>query len=650
MGEDSRPLPYWVENGRRVLFITYKGDCRYVHVDGRDLLFTTRTITDALYCVLPGDILQFLPGKYWPPILYDEDSCDPPACRPVKLYELCGQPDVPITIRGLGAATLLDGGLGGVPHDSMLPEMKHFAFFKLQDCAWIEFENFHVESCWPSFLYIQDSSYITVRGITAKDSRYLAYARGEGSHHILIENNHWRQDPTGSMWRDILWLDSKRKRYFYYNGGIFGSLSIPGSVVVRGNRICDAFNGLRMKADKKPAYPQNHNVEIYDNHMLRTRDNPVEPERAATNWWVHHNRIHNAHAWFSLDEVGGGFWYYFANTGWITDKPGTPLDPNRGGKVYKYDDGGSMPSKPVFFFNNSWWLCNSMIKEGATTYLKHRNNAVLFRDCLTDPVPQDGRAMCPLPEAVRHPFPDGCGGEDRFVGNGFMPDGWKPEVSFDFDLCNLPWPPRITANAQERNGVMDPGAAYEFPEQGDLRLAGGPPPGCEVMLEPGRDWPGEDRWSSGPGTPMGAYDASGELVEGPYFQFYAPDGEEDYVEMPRLVRLTQKDGVLTLVFSTPLEQRGTLRLRVVAGKGQDKVKAWVDASVAGSALAAVLPAEMAWLAVTRVRIPDTLKGANGQYATLWSSVFGGLRFYLAGRVPAPRPPAPVCFCDCGREE
>ena len=63
-----------------------------------------------------------------------------------------------------------------------------------------------------------------MRNVRVFDGRYVVFARGERSHHILIENNHWRQDPTGSMWRDILWLDSKRKRYFYYNGGIFGSL------------------------------------------------------------------------------------------------------------------------------------------------------------------------------------------------------------------------------------------------------------------------------------------------------------------------------------------------------------------------------------------------------------------------------------------
>ncbi|WP_243439699.1 right-handed parallel beta-helix repeat-containing protein [Fundidesulfovibrio soli] len=677
MRDDSAPLPYWTERGRRVLFVTYKGDCRYVRLDGRELLFTTHTLADVFACVRPGDILQLLPGKYWPPILYDEDSGAPPSCRPVKIADIHGSPDMPVTIRGLGAATALNGGLGGVPHDSMLPEMKHFAFFKLADCSWIEFENLAVESCWPTFLYMEDSSYVSVRRVRATDSRYLVYARGQGCHHILLEENHWRQDPTGAMWRDQLWLDSKRKRYFYCNGGLFGSVGVAGSVVLRGNTICDAFNGMRMKTEKKKETVQNCNVEIYSNTLLRIRDNPVEPERGATNWWVHHNRIHNAHAWFSLDEVTGGFWYFFANTGWITDKPGTPLDPNRGGKVYKYDATGLMPDGCVLACNNSYKLCNSLVKGGATTHLTHRNNAVLFRDEPPEGSPVSDRADCPLPEAVRRPFADGCRGEakegdDRFVGDGFMPDGWVEGVSFDCDLTNLPWPPKITDNAQERSGVVDPDASFVDAPSGDLRLVGGPRPGCRVVLKAVEDWPGETDWDSGENTPIGAYDVAGRLVAGPPFVFLRPkSADEGYVEMPRLVRLEafgrgQLDagGIaaeLRLTFSTPLAEGGPVRARVVSG-GQE---AWVECARDGRVLRGALPnglgverepgeTEDAWagvygLKLDAVLLPDDLKGANGEYVTLWSSVFAGLGFYATGETPRVKPPEVVCFCNCGEE-
>jgi len=623
MTEDSTPLPYWVENGRRVLYATYKGDCRTVRAGDADRLFTTHPLATVFNCVFPGDIVQLLPGKYWPPILFDEDTGNPPACKPIKLAELYGRPHAPITIRGLGARTTLDGGLGGIPHDSILPEMKHFAFFKLADCAWIEFENLHVSSCWPTFLYIQDSSYVTVRDIVCTDSRYMVYARGLTTHHILLEGNRWRQDPTGSMWHDILWLDSKRKRYFYYNGGIFGSLGISGSVVIRGNVIQDAFNGMRMKAEKKACNSQNHNVEVYGNRLERIRDNPVEPERSAMNWWVHHNDIRDAHAWFSLDEVDGGFWYFFGNRGVSKDAPGTPLDPNTGGKVYKYDATGPMPVKMVFAFNNSYFLRSSLIKEGATTLLTHRDNAVIFSP------PSD-------------PGPD-----ERFMGPHFMPEGWASGVSFDHDLTNVPWPGKITANAQEQEGIVDPGARFVDPDNHDLRLAGETPRGCQVVLEPGTGWPGRERWASGPDTPVGAYDPSGSPVEGPPFVFLAPaQGDAAYVEPPRLVRFTVAGTRLTLSFSTPLKTSGPVRLRVKAG-GE---KAWVEAAVDGRELTADLPAAMAGRRVSKLWAPSGLQSEGNAYVTGWSSVFTGLRFYQSPGGPPVRPPKPVCFCDCGREE
>jgi hypothetical protein len=622
MAEASHPLPYGVENGRRVLYVTYKGDCRTVRSGDADRLFVTHPLATVFTCVRPGDIIQLLPGTYWPPILFDEDTGNPPACKPVKLTDLFGRPHAPITIRGLGERTALNGGLGGVPHDSMLPTMRHFAFFKLEGCSWIEFENLHVASCWPTFLYLQDSSYITVRGVVCVDSRYMVYARGEKSHHILLENNRWRQDPTGAMWRDIAWLDAKQKRYFYYNGGLFGSYGIPGSVVVRRNVIQDAFNGMRMKADKKSRDTQNHNVEFYENRLERVRDNPVEPEGAATNWWIHHNDIRDAHAWFSLDEVEGGYWYVFANRGVATDVPGPPAATHTGGKVYKYDAAGAMPDGPVFAFNNSYFLRCWLIMEGRTTHLTHRDNAVLFT-----------------------PWP-GPGVDDRFVGAGFLPKDWEPGVSLDHDLTNVPWPPAITKNRQETNGLVDPQARFADPDGHDLRLAGETPRGCPVTFEPGADWPGDAPWTSGPDTPIGAYDASGQPVPGPAFVFLKPKkAPDDYVERPRLVRLEVAGARLTLLFSTPLAASGPVQVRVKAG-GK---KIWTEGRVNGRELTAGLPDSLIGRTVSKIWLPSGLSAGEDRHVTSWASVFAGLRFYQSPGGPAVRPPEPVCFCDCDSE-
>ncbi|GFK95191.1 hypothetical protein NNJEOMEG_03049 [Fundidesulfovibrio magnetotacticus] len=635
MSGSERPLPFGVENGRRVLYITYKGDCRRLPPELGGHFVETRTLQDALHCVYPGDILQLLPGKYWPPILFDEQTGNPPACKPVTLTDIAGRPRAPVTIRGLGARTLLDGGLGGVPRDSMLPDLRHFAFFKAVGCSWLEFENFHAASCWPCLLYIQDSSYITVRRVTCVDSRYMVYARGQDTHHILLEDNRWTQDPTGSIWRDLLWLDAKRKRYFYYNGGIFGSLGIPGSVVIRRNEIADAFNGMRMKADKKPAYAQNHNVEFTGNTLRRIRDNVVEPERQAHNWWVSHNRIRDAHAWFSLDEVEGGFWYFFANRGVAVDPPGTELDPNRGGKVYKYDKKGGMPRGPVFAFHNSWLLRASLIKSGNTTRLQHLSNAVLF----TERSREDSLSDCGASPA---PGPD-----DRFAGSDFLRKAWPKGVRLDGDLTNIPFPARFQALGQERLGREVPGAAYADPEAWDMRVDPPAPPGVPVVLRPRLDWPGRRAWRSPAGAPAGACDASGRLLDGPAFVFLKPEkAPEGYAERPRLVRLARQGARLDLYFSARLAGPGPVKLVAESSCG---ARAALEACVDGRVLRASLPEGFEGWELVSVLVPVGLKGADGEPVTTWATAFAGFGFHGEDE-DDPGPARPVCFCDCGCEE
>ncbi len=72
---------------------------------------------------------------------------------------------------------------------------------------------------------------------------------------------------------------------------------------------------------RAPAYEVSCNIEIYDNDFQFIRDNPVEPEDQAVNWWIYHNRIYNGHGWISLDGVGGGPMYIYGNVGWFDDKP-----------------------------------------------------------------------------------------------------------------------------------------------------------------------------------------------------------------------------------------------------------------------------------------------------------------------------------------
>jgi hypothetical protein len=275
-----------------------------------------------------------------------------------------------------------------------------------------------------------------------------------------------------------------------------------------------------------------------------------------------------------------------------------------------------MPDQPVFAFNNSYWLRSSLIKDGATTLLTHRDNAVLFP-------PQT------------EPGPD-----QRFLGPDFLPDGWAPGVSFDHDLTNVPWPPKITDNAQEQNGSMDPGARFVNPDDHDLHLAGQTPQGCPVVLEPGADWPGRTRWTSGPDTPVGAYAASGHPVAGPAFVFLKPaDGDEGYVEAPRLVRLGIEVTRLTLTFSTPLAQAGP----VLSGSRRGG-NVWVDAAASDRDLTANCHGPWPGARVQDLAAERAAIGGRGVRHRLVLGVRGAAFLQITDG-PDPRPPEPVCFCD-----
>ena len=81
----------------------------------------------------------------------------------------------------------------------------------------------------------------------------------EKTSHLLIESNEWQQDdsPDHALWTRIDWARAHGEEdsdglFRYYNGGFLASKGIRGQVILRGNRIMDAYNGVRMKANEPP--------------------------------------------------------------------------------------------------------------------------------------------------------------------------------------------------------------------------------------------------------------------------------------------------------------------------------------------------------------------------------------------------------------
>jgi len=387
----------------------------------------------------PGSVIRIAPGVF---SMTADDLL-------VRIKGLQGSPDRPIVIQGArGAAgsrpTIIDGGrsldatLGLIERfrepggrspelDALIKENQYRTraavnCLVLEDAAYLVIEDFTIRNCWPTAVIFLSSHHITLRANTIVGSTY-AFFVAQGSDHFVVEDSVWTQDDSGyapdesgysgrydlkpkpgRMWDTVPWGVSHHGSRAYLNGGLISSFGTRGDIVVRHNIIRNAYNGVRIRANRCTDPPCNVNVEIYDNDFQFVRDNPVEPEDQAINWWIHHNRIYNAHGWFSLDGVGGGPVYIFGNTGWFDDKParrcipaewaadrtlqtdGTwaPTEDNecsrsRTGKVIKLGPGEIKLDEPIYIFNNSWYVRAPVVAGGRSEF-RGWNNATLFCD------------------------------------------------------------------------------------------------------------------------------------------------------------------------------------------------------------------------------------------------------------------------------
>jgi len=491
------------------IYATPRGDDRYVEGDGRcgeGLTRATLPLAEALALAPAGATVHLLPGMYY---------------RAVALYRRRGREHAPIRIRGSRApdGTLLSVLCGTNAAGSIypkLPDGDDYAFFNLVRCEHIEISDVAVQDCWPCFVYAEDCSGITLSRIDVRAGTYVLFARGRGSAGFTVRDSRWVQDPTGALWSEIPWDESHHGRYAYYNGALFGSVDIAGDIRIEGNRVANAFNGVRMTADPRAGPPPvravNVNVVICGNTFENIRDNAVEPEATALNWHVFHNRIRNCHAVFSLQGVRGGFWYLYGNVLWFDDRPGRPFQGHRGGQVYKLDHREPFPDRPVFVFNNSLYLRTFLIKNARAERLIHKNNAVQF--CR----PED------------YPEPCLCR-DDRDFFRGFPYRGgpWPASVAFDYDLSSKSFEALRREHGQELHGLGGTDAGFRDPAGGDLRLRDDSPArgaGTPIRLRAGHDWAGSEDWSSWPrdGRPnIGAWQDAG-LTVGPPVVRIAPTG------------------------------------------------------------------------------------------------------------------------------
>jgi hypothetical protein len=221
-------------------------------------------------------------------------------------------------------------------------------------------EDLTFQDCWLVAVRALGSRRVTLRRALVIGGSYGLAARGRpgrASDHITVEDVTWIQDASGYdaaslsregpfrcrdgrmtdlgcpglMWRSIPWGVSHHGTYEHFNGALLGGADLEGPVVFRRNTVLSAYNGVRLKASGcedlpasslSPAIcPYNAKIWISENLFSYIRDNPVELETWAIDAHVVQNRIHNAHAWFSFDDMAGGPVYIYGNRGWFDDMP-----------------------------------------------------------------------------------------------------------------------------------------------------------------------------------------------------------------------------------------------------------------------------------------------------------------------------------------
>ena len=410
--------------------------------DGQPVRGPVLGLSDALTKAYPGVTIQLLPG------VYKQDSA-----ADGILFPHNGTLDKPIVVRGMGSDTVIDGTarsgfrMFGIevtrPSDEistlLRPDFRGGSIcFRFDNKQWIVLDSLTLRNCADAALIARDSQYITLRNSTIIAGLYAVFAEGPSTHHLLLENNVWVQDPSEEMWGKRHWCEYKYGTLKSQAGAFFAGLDIAGDIVIRGNHVQHAFNGVRIdvstarRADESWRGKLSTNIEVYGNEFSFIRDNVLEPEFDATNWWFHGNRIRNAHAWFSFDGLYGGRWYVYDNSGWFDDKPSRTCketgacaewqardpqlcsDLHDGGRVFKFRPDGQYAPGPLYIFNNSWYLRTSLIKDGGLGRIGHWNNVLDF--CR----PED--------------YPDGLCEPNKPFFNGFS---WYGALSsFKHDVSN----------------------------------------------------------------------------------------------------------------------------------------------------------------------------------------------------------------------
>ena len=524
-------------------------------------------INNAVNIAVPGDTIYLLPGTYKQ--IINLNVVNGEAEKPVYIYGYSkNKKDYPV----------IDGGLVK-PSNSA----KNF-WMVFENSSWIKVAGIKFINGWTDPIQINNSSYISFDSCMFCGARHVIWAKGEFTHHLLVENCSWDQGGE-FLWKvekDSAgvdgWTAMHHESMEYFNGSIIDFRGTEGSVVIRNNTIKNAFNAVRWRG-QEGGYDSN--VEIYGNHISQVRDNDFEPETYTYNLYIYHNFSHNIHRTLSVDNVDGGFIYYYGNVITTDNKPWTQKICNSFWKIY--GSHGNLDF-PLYLFNNSLYGCAYSFKTdaGISIQTKHYNNAYYFS-----------------------------------LNNGWIVNKWDTTDEFDYDISNKKWPENFVKNNQERHGKI---ADIKFadPLNRDLRLQKSSPgiDAGKVMSFPELNW---TQAYSGNAPDIGAYE-NGNLVEGPPFRFRTPPGIKlNYKEKPRIVKYSVMGKNLLLFFSDKLNKSSVDKNTIEVYQDGSIVKV-ESVSVADDNYEIILQTDKQLdsdqLSISFKEFPVSL---NGERATYWGS-------------------------------
>ena len=378
------------------------------------------------------------------------------------------------------------------------------------------------------------------------------------------------------------------------NGGFVAGVDMAGTIIVRHNEMRFAFNAILLRPyededRREPLHPadigdaphalldseedykfnytppdlnRNTNVEVYGNVFEYIRDNAVEPEYGSTNWWVWNNRATNVHKAWSINNNGGGFWYFFGNVGGTDAVPPAQLNEpeewrinnngdvepirNLGGKFFKFFFGPPLPDRPCFAIHNSWRPRGEVVNEGEMRCFTHLNNAI--EHCVPSSPGTDLHCQFALFAA---PFDD-----TKPFNFGFATRiprlNEDAANNFDHDVSTGPdFPDKPRDQGKELNGVgasrhvfdVDRRAEYILAKDSEAKGMATP-----ITLRGSIDWPAQEDWVS-TASDCGALQSDGPFRGPPFAHLSNPF----YDEAPRLVAIEQTPSGIGLVFSVPLD-------------------------------------------------------------------------------------------------